>query len=183
MMARWWNGGLMPSTASFRRSPQKPTKAMKIIEPNRAVRTYTQHLIGTPEAVFPLLCPVREADWIRGWNPGLVVSLSGVAEADCVFTTPTTPDDAIWYITRHEPHTGFIEMLKITPRLTACRLSIQLRRAANGCDAQITYSQTSLGPEGDRFVATFTEEYYAQFMLDWESRLNHFLRTGVALQG
>ncbi len=154
---------------------------MKIVPPNRAVRSYTQHLVGPPEAVFPLLCPVREADWIEGWDPLLVVSRSGVAEPDCVFTTAAAPADAIWYITRHEPEDGFVEMLKITPSVTACRLTIQVRAAAGGSQAVVTYAHTSLGPEGDSFVASFTEAHYLVFMQDWEARLNHFLMHGTAL--
>ncbi len=154
---------------------------MKIIRPNRATRTYTQHLVGPPEAVFPLLCPVRETDWIDGWDPPLVVSLSGVAEPDCVFTTESTPMDAVWYITRHEPSNGFVEMLKITPNVTACRLSIQLRAAPGGSEADITYCHTSLSAEGDAFVASFTESYYQNFMQEWESRINHYLSHGSAL--
>ena len=149
---------------------------MKIVEPNRATRTYTQRLIAEPATVFPLLCPVREADWIEGWDPRVVISRSGVAERDCVFTTPGEPADAIWYITRHEPAAGFVEMVKITPNVTACRLSIRLRAVPDGSEAVVTYAHTSLGPDGDAFVASFTEDFYRKFMQDWESRLNHYLR-------
>jgi hypothetical protein len=72
-------------------------------------------------------------------------------------------------------------MLKITPQVTACRLSIQLRPSAGGCEADITYSHTSLGAKGDELVASFTEEFYREFMQDWESRVNHYLRHGTAL--
>lgn len=155
---------------------------MKLAKPVRVTRTFTQRLVGTPEAVFPLLCPVREADWIHGWDPILVVSEAGRAEADCVFTTTASPTDAVWYITRHEPENGFVEILKITPSVTACRLTIQLRGVPGGCEAQVTYMHTSLGPDGDAFVSDFTETYYAKFMQDWESRMNHFLRSGQALR-
>ncbi len=155
---------------------------MKIIKPNRATRSYTQHLNGSPDSVFPLLCPVREVDWIDGWDPPLVVSSSGIAEPDCVFTTAATPTDAIWYITRHEPESGFVEMLKITPSVTACRLTIQLRAIPDGSEADITYSHTSLGSEGDAFVASFTQDFYRTFMQDWESRINYYLRHGSALK-
>lgn len=155
---------------------------MKIVKPNRVTRTYTQSLIAPVSAVFPLLCPVREADWIQGWDPPLVVSSSGFAEPDCVFITSAQPHDAIWYLTRHEPEAGFVEMIKITPSVTACRLAIQLRPTAAGCEADVTYSHTSLGPEGDAFVASFTEDYYRKHMQQWESNMNHFLRHGTALQ-
>lgn len=155
---------------------------MEIREPNRVRRTYTQRLVAEPTRVFPLLCPVREADWIEGWDPPLVLSRSGVAEPDCVFVTRASPGDAIWYVTRHEPESGFVEMLKITPQVTACRLTIQLRPADIGCEATVTYCHTSLGPEGDAFVAGFTEEHYERFMRDWESRLNHHLTHGSLLR-
>lgn len=155
---------------------------MKIVKPIRVTRTYTQHLVAGPVAVFPLLCPVREVDWIEAWNPPLVISSSGVAERDCVFTTSAEPVDAVWYITRHEPDAGFVEMLKIIPDVTACRLTIQLRAAGAESEADITYSYTSLGPDGDQFVASFTEDSYRQFMQDWETRINHYLRHGKPLR-
>ncbi len=154
---------------------------MKIVKPNRVSRTYTQRLAGLPDAVFPLLCPVREADWIKGWDPLLVVSGSGVAEPDCVFVTTAEPTDAVWYITRHEQQAGFVEMIKIMPGITACRLTIRLRSVSGGSEAAVTYCHTSLGPEGDAFVASFTEDYYRKLMQDWESRINHYLLHGSML--
>jgi len=154
---------------------------MKIVKPNRVTRTYTQRRVAGPAMVLPLLCPVREADWIDGWEPLLVVSHSGVAERDCVFVTAAESGDSIWYITRLEPEAGRVEMLKITPAMTACRLTIQVDAVAGGSEATITYSHTSLGAAGDAFVASFTEDYYRQFMQDWEARMNHYLRHGSAL--
>jgi hypothetical protein len=154
---------------------------MKIVPPKRAAHSYVQQLVAPPERVFPLLCPVREADWIVGWAPRLVVSASGVAEPDCVFVTPAEGTEAIWVVTRHEPAAGFVEMLKITPGVTACRLTIQLRAAPGGCSAEVTYRHTSLGPAGDAFVDGFTADFYRQFMHDWEARLNHYLQHGEVL--
>jgi hypothetical protein len=153
---------------------------MKIVGPRRATRTYTQHLVAPAASVFPLLCPVREADWIAGWDPPLVVSASGVAERDCVFTTGAASQEAVWYVTQHEPP-AFVEMVKVTPGVTACRLTIRLRDVASGSEAVVTYMHTSLDPAGDAFVDSFTEEHYRGFMQDWERRLNHYLRTGAAL--
>jgi hypothetical protein len=151
---------------------------MHITKPNRATHTYRQTLQAPPEKVFPLLCPVREAEWAVGWDPELVVSSSGVAERDCVFITPDKPANAIWCITRHEPERWFVEMLKILPDVTACRLTIQLSENGDGCFADVTYSHTSIGAAGDEFVAKFTADYYEKFMQVWEKALNHFLKTG-----
>jgi hypothetical protein len=155
---------------------------MEIRKPTRATRTFTQRLAAPPDRVFPLLCPVLEAKWIEDWDPVVVFSDSGVAERDCVFIMKAEPHPAIWFVTRHEPERGFVEMLKISPEVTACRLSIQLAAAGDGCEAEVTYSHTSLGSRGDDFVAGFTEAFYDGFMRDWETRMNHYLKTGAALR-
>ena len=154
---------------------------MNVVQPFRVARTYTQSLVAPHEAVFPLLCPVREAEWIPGWDPLLVVSSSGVAEPDCVFVTGASPADAVWYVTRHEPAAGYVEMIKVTPGVTACRLTIRLRRTAEGCEADVSYMHTSLGPQGDDFVRGFTEASYVRAMQQWEARLNHYLIHDSAL--
>ena len=154
---------------------------MRITRPVRVSHTYRQTLAASPERVFPLLCPVREAEWAAGWAPLAVVSTSGVAEPDCVFVTPAEPDDAIWYITRHEPDDLLVEFLKITPGVTACRIVIKLSGNERECAADVTYTHTSLGPRGDEFVAGFTAEHYRHFMQDWERELNHYLATGRKL--
>jgi hypothetical protein len=58
-----------------------------------------------------------------------------------------------------------------------------VREAAGGSEATITSSHTSLGPEGDAFLAEFTEDYYKKFMRDWETRMSYFLTNGSALTG
>ena len=86
---------------------------MEIRKPNRRSHTYTQNLVAGPGEVLPLLCPVREADWIEGWDPTVVFSESGLVEDGCVFMTASDPGPAIWFVTRHEPDRGRVEMLKI----------------------------------------------------------------------
>lgn len=154
---------------------------MKVQKPRRVSRTFTQKLVAKPERVFPLLCPVREVDWASDWDPIDVWSDSGLVEVDCVFTTPADPEPAVWYVSRHEPDRGFVEMIKITPGLTACRLSIQLTATEAGSRAAVTYTHTSLGPKGDAFVADFTESFYETMMREWEAQINRYLNTGPGL--
>lgn len=129
------------------------------------------------------MCPVREADWIDGSDPIAVFSQSGLAEPDYVFLTSAAPSDAVWYISRHEPDVGYVEMIKITLRLTACKLSIQLCPTAGGSQALVSYCHTSLVPAGDAFDAAFTEDCYTKLMQNWEPRLKHYLVHGAALLG
>jgi hypothetical protein len=57
----------------------------------RVVKKYTMNLSAEPAVVFPLLCPVREYEWIEPWSCDMVFSASGVAENNAVFMTDFPP--------------------------------------------------------------------------------------------
>lgn len=156
---------------------------MHTTTPNRVSHSYTQSLIAPPEEIFPLLCPVREAEWVPGWDPELVISESGVAELDCVFITQGAPNNSIWVVTRYEPESYLLEMLKITPGLTVGKLEIKLAAKDDGkTAAEVAYTYTSLGPRGDAFLDEFTTTAYRGFMETWERELNHYLSTGSKIE-
>ena len=154
---------------------------MNIVRPNRVTRRYTQHLNAGPDQVFPLLCPVRESEWVNGWHPRLVATQSGSAELDCVFITAAGPQEAIFIISRYEPENHLIEIVKVIPGIVVGKIVIRLAAAPEGSTAQITYSFTSVGPDGDRVVSEFTQKHFDEFMLTWETELNHFIATGEML--
>ncbi len=153
--------------------------------PNRVKHSYTQSINGTPEQVFPLLCPVSELDWAPGWSIDWVISTTGLVEQECMFQTPPAAgakNASIWIVTRHAPDDFQVEMYKVTPGLTVGKLAISL--TASGDDvtqAYISYEFTSLGAEGDAFLEGFTTEWYENFMRGWEAAMNHYLKTGELL--
>jgi hypothetical protein len=157
---------------------------MDIEHPFRVAHSYTQNLRGPAELVFPLLCPVREADWIEGWSPSLVITASGAAERDCVFITGTGAETAIWVITEHDPERGRIEFVRTTPGTAVTRIMIDVR-AVNGdrCTADVCYQHTALSAAGEQAMSTLTAEHFRGFMRIWEDRLNHYLETGEMLRG
>lgn len=53
----------------------------------RASRNLVMHASVRPEKVLPLLCPIREYEWIEIWECEMIHSNSGYAELDCVFKT------------------------------------------------------------------------------------------------
>ncbi len=155
---------------------------MNILEPTRVTRTYTQRIEAPPDVVFPLYCPVREAEWEPGWDPISVYSHSGVVEPDCVFVTEDPNAEAVWVVTVHDPGVFHVEMLKVTPGSTVCKLTIRLTSVEEDkSDAQITYCHTAIGPEGRSFVEGFTETFYGEFMHEWETAMNHYIRTGKCI--
>ena len=152
---------------------------MELARPMRVKRKYVQSLVAPAEQVFPLLCPVRETEWVSGWDPRLVISESGYVEPDCIFVMPEQPHDAIWIVTQWHPAEFFVEFIKVTPDFTVGKIEIKLKQADRDQSlAEISYSFTALSEAGARFVEAFTQEYYEAFMQEWESELNHFLQTG-----
>ena len=146
---------------------------MRIVPPKRVAHSYVQHLFAEPARVFPLLCPVRETEWVEGWDPELVITDSGFAERDCVFRTGDP--DAIWTVIDYRPPHA-IEFLKVAPELTVGRISIVIEPDGEvECRATVTYQHTALTPAGEAFIAGFTEEKYLQFMQEWEDSLNRYL--------
>lgn len=154
---------------------------MDIEKPQRVTLNYTQQLIAPAAKVFPLLCPVKEAQWLDGWAPYIVLTDSGVAERDCVFITPSAKHNAIWIMSEHDPKAFRVQFYKVTPEHTVGKITIVLTPGPRGCMADITYSYTAIGDEGVAFIAAFTPQYYQEFMKRWELTLNHYLRTGTKL--
>lgn len=162
----------------------------------RIAHEYTQTNSAPPEKVFPLLCPVREADWIPGWRYKLVYSDSGVAELGCIFTTedptveaakyssgspeldPAAPETT-WICVDYDPAAFRIAYVWIKPARVATELRIQLTAADHGqTRSHIRFRYTGLSPEGNREVESYDRAWFEAKMRGWESAINHYLTAG-----
>ncbi|MFZ0286284.1 MAG: hypothetical protein WAL32_13730 [Terriglobales bacterium] len=92
----------------------------------RVTHQYTQTNSAPPEQVFPLLCPVRETEWVPGWQHTLIYSKSGVAEAGCVFITEENGREITWLITEYDPQTFRIAFVWVDPRMLTAQINITL---------------------------------------------------------
>jgi hypothetical protein len=118
-----------------------------------------------------------EIKWVPDWMPIRVISKSGVAEPECIFITPATPQNSIWIVSKHDPKNFNLEMYKITPEQTVAKLQISLSSEEDQfTKAIISYEYTAIGPEGEKFLKEFTFDWYGKFMADWEKELNYYLR-------
>jgi hypothetical protein len=153
----------------------------------RITRTYTQRIDAPPGRVFPLLCPVREAEWLDGWidEYELIHSTTGLAEDGCVFRTigPGRPE-TIWMITRHDPVERVVEFVRVTAGLVATRLTIGVEAAAGDSSlVHISYTYTPISRRGvDYLTENHSEEVFRRDMAWWQDSMNHWLRTGETLR-
>ena len=150
---------------------------------NRTIKSYAMRLNSVPNVIFPLLCPVREYDWIETWRCEMIYTKSGFAELDCVFKTKFPNEDAeeTWVVSKYEyPHE--IEFVRVNS-FRSIRYSIKLVSLDSGL-TQATWQQiiTGLNNAGDNFVADYKDEAYENLMKKLENMINHFLNTGEMLK-
>ncbi len=146
--------------------------------------TFKQLNNAVPEKVFPLLCPVREKDWLDGWDYKMIYSKSGVIEKNCVFST-SYPDemDTIWHVTQHNPEKFEVEFLRVTPKENVVRINIKLAPVENDkTEAEIVYQYTGLSKEQTEFINSELESKFEESMRWWEKSINHYLETGRVLK-
>jgi hypothetical protein len=159
----------------------------------RVAHEYTQIHPASPERVFPLLCPVREAAWIPDWRYRLIYSDSGIAELGCIFTTSSktasVPEsskgqnspaaETTWICVDYDPAAFRIAYVWIDPGRVATELRIQLEAANDGTTrSHIRFRYTGLSPQGNREVESYDRRWFERKMHGWESAINHYLTTG-----
>ncbi len=156
---------------------------MSAFKPLRQAFRYCQTNLTPPETVFPLLCPVREADWLDGWQSTMLYSESGLAEKGCVFRTPAPhAEETIWVVTRYDRERREIAFARFTPGKVVCVLEITVEPAsAARSQVHIAYTHTAISPEGNQWIEDLRERDFHATMRHWEKSINHYLTTGKML--
>ena len=132
----------------------------------RVIKTCTQHLLVPPDKVFPLLCPTLEYDWIEPGKCRMVRSESGFAELDCIFVTEFPNEGKeMWIVSVYRPNEE-IQFVR-----SHCRQVIPTRITLNDngngtTTAEWTHLFTGLNEDGNRCVASVTDEGYRQRILE-----------------
>lgn len=154
----------------------------EIREATRRTWRWVQSIEGPPEAVFPLLCPVRERDWLPGWDARVIHSRSGYAEAGCVFATAQHgAAETVWVVVDHEPPHR-IRFVRFTPDQTVVEIAITVDPFGSGrSSVSIEYTHTALSEAGAATVAGMTEAAWRNMMAQWETAMNHYLTTGTVI--
>ena len=153
------------------------------MEPAALRRTFEVELTfaGFPKEVFPLLCPVREYDWISDWSCVMVYTDTGIAEPGCIFRTSSQTGDEIWTVVRYEPN-EVISFLRVTPGFWVILLELALEPAGPATTAvTVTSTYTALGPVGTRVLTDFDEAGHRAHWQHLARLAAHYLTTGTML--
>jgi hypothetical protein len=156
---------------------------METFTSKKVTLNYKQINNAPPEKVFPLLCPVREKDWLDGWNYKMVYSKSGVAEDGCVFTTPHhSKNETVWIVTKYDPANFEIAFVRVTSDDSVVSISINLQAIEpHSTYAFIEYEYTSLSAEQTKYLENELEKAFQSSMRWWEKAINYYLENGKML--
>jgi hypothetical protein len=150
--------------------------------PQRIVKETELTIAADPRKVFPLLCPVREYEWIEPWQCRVRYSETGVAENNCIFETdfPHNGGRETWIVSRYEKD-RCIEFVRFTADEKIIKLDIQLTSAQTG-NTRLMWRKTftGLSPEGNRIVAAMAGDF-APEAERIGGMLNYYLSTGKML--
>ena len=148
----------------------------------RVTRQYVQTIGAEPSVVHALICPVKEAEWLDGWDYDLIYSQSGVAEYGCVFTSQNEGEQSIWLITKRDDVTRETEFARVTPGFRVALVAVRIAEGGHQTSrVHISYTITALSEAGNAFVDNFSQENFVEDMQFWEATMNHYLQTGKAL--
>lgn len=152
-----------------------------IFKSKRLSVSHEQTLFFPPEKVFPLLCPVREYEWIEGWNCEIIWPESGYAEQDGIFTTKL-PDGSkdTWFIDEYKKN-SLIQFIRISDS-RAIKYTITLLPEGTGTKAIWEQQITALNSDGNRLIEEFSAEEFASHIELLENMLNNYLKTGEMLR-
>jgi len=131
--------------------------------------------------VFPLLCPVREYEWIPDWKCTMVYSRSGVAEQDAVFITPQKfHRKALWTLITYDPP-RLVEYLLVMGTEATVRLTISLVEEAGVTRLTWRFLFTAISVLARHTLpADFTEEKFARMLGAREQQLRAFFSDTAA---
>ncbi len=142
----------------------------------------SQHTISaTAEEVFPLLCPVREFDWIEEWDCELIYSDSGLAELGCIFSTYNSEDGGndIWVISSYHSNES-IRFIRVNS-IRSIRYDLTLTQ--DGDKTHILWEQviTALNEQGNEFLKTVNQSNFDKQIKMLETFLNYYLEHGKCM--
>lgn len=149
----------------------------------KLIHTYRQALVGTKEEIFPLLCPVREKEWLQGWDYNMIFSESGYAEKGCVFETCNDYGSYYWVISKYDKDTFEIQFIKTMQGKIAVIIDINLEESSTELTfCTIQYTFIPLNEEIIEYMyKENSEENFNWHMKKWEDSLNYYLKYGEIL--
>lgn len=145
---------------------------------------FAHDLRASADQVFPLLCPVREYEWIHDWRCELLHTSSGVVERGCVFATSYAPEGrTLWVTSLHDPAARRVEFVRVSGEKLVTLMALRVEPREAGCRLHLAYELVALDAAGQAIVDAVRPAGapHAEIARSLALRLDHFLATGRML--
>ena len=141
----------------------------------------------SPEQLFPLMCPVREYDWMSSWKGTIVYTESGYAEKYVVFyhkvPFPLHNKKAYWTATQYDPD-RFLQWCITVPDLCIVVIDGKLNPLPGGrTRIDYQYRITGLSKTGNKAIKEkFSLENLLAEINQAKKEMEYYLKTGTMLE-
>ena len=137
----------------------------------QVVREGSFELDTSADKALLFFTPEGERAWVKGWDPKPVYPpQAGVAfKTNAVFRVDQDEERSLWTIVDADLQEHIAEYIYVVEgeRLSRVRVEIQ-PLGEKHCRVRVRYVHTATSEKGLLFVASVTEETYAQKMRDWQ---------------
>ena len=164
--------------AMVRRSQSKiPQKGIRANP--QVVREGSFELDFSAGRALSFFTPEGERAWAKGWDPKPIFPPQpNIAfQENSVFRLDHGPESSLWTILEADPHKYIAEYLCVVKGVRLSRVRVEIQPLGEErCRVHVRYVHTATSEKGLHFVASLTEEAYAQQMLDWQRMVNASIR-------
>ena len=126
------------------------------------------------EAVFAMFSPEGETLWAPGWEYANIHGSTRLQQ-DYVFLTASHDHSAaraIWIVSDYDAEEHHVSYYKVEPEEKVGKVTVLCREGdLNSTLVTVGYKYIGLSASGNRFVAGFTKEAYAEFIEGWRALL------------
>jgi hypothetical protein len=137
----------------------------------QVVREGSFELDTSADKALLFFTPEGERAWVKGWDPkSMYPPQADVAfKTNAVFRVDQDEERSLWTIVEADLQKHIAEYIYVVEgeRLSRVRVQIQSLDEKH-CRVQVRYVHTATSEKGLLFVASVTEEAYAQKMQSWQ---------------
>ena len=143
-------------------------------------RTGSFQLDCSADTAFPLFSPEGERLWIETWNPQPIFPDTIEFQPDTIFRQGDGADEAVWTIVDVDWQTHRAEYVRVAGS-HAAHIAVELEALSNErCRVRVSYTLTVFGHDAASLLESFSENAFAERMLNWQRWITDYRATRSA---
>lgn len=145
----------------------------------QVVREGSFELDTGADRALQFFTPEGERVWVKGWNPQPIYPPQAIVvfKANSVFRVDQDGERSLWTIVEADLQEHIAEYLYVVEGQRLSRVRVQIQPLGEEhCRVLVHYVHTATSEKALHFVASVTEQSYAQKMQDWQRMVSAAIR-------